>query len=166
MTPLRNLDDLFIHTLCRIYDAEKRLTTALPKMAKAADDPELRQAFENHQKQTEVHVDRLEQMFAMFDRSPKADTDDGLKGIIKSGEEVIGLKAGGSVKDAALIAAAQEAEHYEIAAYGTLRTWAEVLNKRDAVQLLELTLEDEKNADQRLSAIAQTLNLQAAAAEA
>jgi ferritin-like metal-binding protein YciE len=163
MTSLKTLDDLFIHTLCRVYDAEKRLTTALPKLAKAADDSDLKEAFENHQRQTEVHVDRLEQMFAMFDETPKADTDDGLKGIIKSGQAVIGLKADGSVKDAALIAAAQEAEHYEIAAYGTLRTWAEVLNKPDAVQLLERTLEDEKKADQRLSAIARTLNLQGAA---
>jgi ferritin-like metal-binding protein YciE len=163
MTSLKTLDDLFIHTLCRVYDAEKRLTTALPKLAKAADDSDLKEAFENHQRQTAVHVDRLEQMFAMFDQMPKADTDDGLKGIIKSGQTVIGLRADGSVKDAALIAAAQEAEHHEIAAYGTLRTWAEVLNKPDAVQLLERTLEDEKKADQRLSAIARALNLQAAA---
>lgn len=163
MPPLKSLDDLFVHTLCRVYDAEKRLTDALPKMADAAESPELKQAFEGHHRQTDVHLCRLEDLFAMLGQVPRSNADQGLKGIIKSGEEVINLKADNSVKDAALIAAAQEAEHYEIAAYGTLRTWAEVLNRPHAAQLLAKTLDEEKQIDQRLTAIASNLNSQAAA---
>jgi ferritin-like metal-binding protein YciE len=164
MSALKNLDDLFVHTLCRVYDAERRLARALPRMAKAAEARELRLAFESHLKETETHVGRVEQLFAMFNRKPNADTDDAVKGIVKAGEDTIKLDAGNSVKDAALIVAAQEAEHYEIAAYGTLRTWAQVLKKPDAVKLLEKTLEEEKRADQALTAIAGHLNFQAAAA--
>jgi ferritin-like metal-binding protein YciE len=164
MAALKNLDDLFIHTLRRVYDAERRLVSALPEMVKAAEAQELRQAFESHLKETEIHVERIEELFGMFDREPNADTDDALKGIVKAGEDTIKLDAGNSVKDAALIVAAQEAEHYEIAAYGTLRTWAQVLQKPDAVRLLEKTLEEEKRADHTLTAIAGHLNFQAAAA--
>lgn len=163
MAELRTLADLFVHTLRRVYDAERRLTKALPKMAKAAHATELRQAFENHQKETETHVERCEQLFGLFGRRPDADADDASKGIIKAGDNVIKLDGDESVRDAALIAAAQEAEHYEIAAYGTLRTWAQVLQKPEAVQLLEWTLDDEKKADRRLTQIAGTLNVQAAA---
>ena len=163
MPALKNLDDLFVHTLRRVLDAERRLTSALPKMAKAAEAPELKQAFESHLKETKMHVERLERLFAMFDQPPNADTDDALKGIVKAGEDAIKLDAATSVRDAALIAAAQEAEHYEIAAYGTLRTWAQVLAKSDAVQLLERTLDEEKRADQTLTAVAGGLNFQAAA---
>jgi ferritin-like metal-binding protein YciE len=163
MPGLNTLDDLFVHTLRRVLDAERRLTSALPKMAKAAGAPELKQAFESHLTETKGHVERLEQLFGMFKQRPNANTDDALKGIVRAGEEAIKLDAGSSVRDAALIAAAQEAEHYEIAAYGTLRTWAEVLEKSDAVQLLKSTLEEEKRADQTLTAIAKNLNFQAAA---
>lgn len=89
MAELRNLDDLFVHTLRHVYDAEQRLTKALPKMAKAAHASELRQAFENHQKETETHVERLEQLFGLFDRDPDGDSDDALKGILKAGDSVI-----------------------------------------------------------------------------
>lgn len=163
MPALKNLDDLFVHTLRRVLDAERRLTSALPKMAKAAEAPELKQAFDSHLKETKTHVERLERVFAMFDQRPNADTDDALKGIVKAGEEAITLEAANSVRDAALIAAAQEAEHYEIAAYGTLRSWAEVLRRNDAVQLLETTLQEEKRTDQTLTVIAGSLNFQAAA---
>jgi ferritin-like metal-binding protein YciE len=158
----KNLDDLFFHTLRRVLDAERRLTSVLPKMAKAAEAAELRQAFESHLKETKTHVERLEQLFAMFDRRPNAETDDALKGIVKAGDEAIKLDASYSVKDAALIAAAQEAEHYEMAAYGTLRTWAQVLAKPEAVRLLERTLDEERRADQTLTAVAGGLNFQAA----
>jgi ferritin-like metal-binding protein YciE len=163
MAELKNLDDLFVHTLRRVYDAERRLAKALPKLAAAARAGELRQAFESHQKQTEVHVERLEQVFGLFECRPNANTDEALKGIIKAGDGVIKLEADGPVRDAALIVAAQEAEHYEIAAYGTLRTWAKILEKPEAVQLLEWTLDEEKKADQRLTEIAATLNSEAAA---
>jgi ferritin-like metal-binding protein YciE len=164
MPALKNLDDLFVHTLCRVYDAERRLASALRKMANAAEARELKQAFESHLTETKAHVGRIEQLFAMFNRKPNADTDDGVRGILKTGEDTIRLNAGNSVKDAALIVAAQEAEHYEIAAYGTLRTWAQVLKRPDAVKLLEQTLEEEKRADQTLTAIAGNLNFQAATA--
>jgi ferritin-like metal-binding protein YciE len=162
MPALKNLDDLFVHTLRRVLDAERRLTSSLPKMAKAAEAPELKQAFESHLTQTKTHVERLEQIFSMFDQRPNADTDDALKGIVKAGEDAIKLDAANVVRDAALIAAAQEAEHYEIAAYGTLRTWADVLRRPDAVQLLERTLEEEKQTDQTLTSVAGSLNFQAA----
>lgn len=164
MSALRNLDDLFVHMLRRVLDAERRLSSALPKMAKAAEAPELKQAFESHRNETKVHVTRLEQLFGMFNQPPSADTDEALTGIVKAAEDAIKLDAANSVRDAALIAAAQEAEHYEIAAYGTLRTWADVLSKSDAVQLLERTLEEEKRADKTLTAIAGNLNFQAATA--
>ena len=155
---LENLDDLFLHTLRRLYDAERQLTQALPKLADAAGAPELKQAFNGHLKETRSHVDRIERMFAMLGRTPNAHADGSLRGFPKLAEDIINLDADDSVRDAALIAAAQEAEHYEIAAYGALRTWAQVMNKPEAVQLLERTLDEEKRADQRLAAIAASLN--------
>jgi ferritin-like metal-binding protein YciE len=163
MAELKNLDDLFVHTLRRVYDAERRLTHALPKAAAAAHASDLKQALESHHHETETHVERVEQLFRMFDREPDADTDEALKGIVRAGDDVINLNADESVRDAALIVAAQEAEHYEIAAYGALRTWAKVLERPEAVQLLERTLDEEKKADQKLTQIANTLNSQAAA---
>lgn len=162
MAALKNLDDLFVHRLRRVLDAERRLTSALPKLARAAEAPELKDAFEFHIKETKTHVERLEQLFAIFDQRPNASTDDAIQGIVKSGNEAVTLDAAGPVRDAALIAAAQEAEHYEVAAYGTLRTWAQVLEKPDAVQLLEQTLNEEKRADQTLTAVAGGLNFRAA----
>jgi len=164
MAELKSLSDLFLTKLRHIYDTEQRLTKALPKLSKAATSPELKQAFDTHLKETETHIERVERLFGMFDASPNADTDPGIKGVISAGEDAIDLKAEDSVHDAALIAAAQGAEHYEIAAYGTLRTWAQVLGKNEAAQLLEWTLEDEKKADQALTQVAGRLNYQAAAA--
>ena len=166
MSELHNLDDLFVHTLRHVYDAEQRLTKALPKMAKNAEAPQLREALTSHLQETRIHVQRIERVFGLFNQKPNADTDDALKGIVKASDDTIKLDAGDAVKDAAIVAAAQEAEHYEIAAYGTLRTWAQMLEKPQAVQLFERTLEEEKQADQRLTAIASSLNFQAAAAAA
>ncbi len=157
-----SLNDLFIQKLKHVYDAEKRLTKALPTLAKAASAPELKLAFDSHLKETETHLQRAEQLFGLFSQKPNADTNDNIKGIISAGEDVVGLKADAPVKDAALIAAAQCAEHYEIAEYGTLRAWARVLGKSEAVQLLDRTLEDEKRADQKLTSVASSLNFQAA----
>jgi ferritin-like metal-binding protein YciE len=161
MAKLTTLNDLFPQKLRFAYDAEQRLTKALPKMAKAAASPELKQAFETHLKETETHVDRDERVFGIFDASPNADTNTGMKGLISAGDDVIDLNAEEPVKDAALIAAAQEVEHYEISAYGTLCEWAKVLHKPEAAQLLEFTLQDEKNADQKLTQVAGRLNFQA-----
>jgi ferritin-like metal-binding protein YciE len=163
MAQMKSLHDLFVQKLRYVYDAEQRLTKALPQMSKAANAPELKQAFDSHVKETQTHVERLEQLFGMVDERPNADTSESMKGIVSAGDDVIGLNADEPVRDAALIAAAQEAEHYEMAVYGTLRTWAHVLGKPEAAQLLEWTLEEEKKTDQRLTQIAGALNFQAAA---
>jgi ferritin-like metal-binding protein YciE len=159
-----SLNDLFIQKLKHVYDAEQRLTKALPKLSNAASSPQLKQAFASHLKETETHLERIQQLFAFCNQKPDADTNDNIKGIINAGDDVIGLKADAPVKDAALIAAAQCAEHYEIAEYGTLRAWARVLGKPEAIQLLDWTLDEEKKADQKLTDVAASLNFQAAAA--
>jgi ferritin-like metal-binding protein YciE len=164
MTRPESLNDLFVQKLRHVYDAEQRLSKALPKLSKAATSSQLKQAFESHLKETEIHCQRAEQLFGFFNQKPNADTNDNIKGIISAGDDVAGLKADAPVKDAALIASAQCAEHYEIAEYGTLRAWARVLGKTEAVQLLDRTLEEEKKADQKLTDVASTLNFQAAAA--
>jgi ferritin-like metal-binding protein YciE len=164
MADVNDLTDVFMLTLRRVYDAEKRLVNALPKLAKSASSPELKEAFSHHLGETKTHVQRVEQIFGLLGERPNADTDNAAKGIVKAGDGVIALNGDGPVKDAALIAAAQEAEHYEIAAYGTLRTWAAVLDKPEAVRLLESTLMEEKRADQTLTNIASGLNTHAAAA--
>jgi ferritin-like metal-binding protein YciE len=163
MSRLESLNDLFVQKLKHVYDAEQRLAKTLPKLSKAAAAPQLKQAFETHLKQTEAHVERAEQLFGFFNQKPHADTNDNIKGILSAGDDVISLKADPPVKDAALIAAAQCAEHYEIAEYGTLRAWARVLGKTEAVRLLDRTLEEEKNADLKLTDCASSLNFQAAA---
>jgi ferritin-like metal-binding protein YciE len=149
-----------------MYDAEQRLTKALPKLEKAASSPELKAAFQAHFEETETHVERLDQVFGLFGVKPDADACEAIKGIIKDGDDAIDMKADPNVRDAALIAAAQEAEHFEMADYGTLRSWAVTLNKTEAMHILEWTLEEEKNADQKLTAIANSLNLRAATVHA
>src|SRR5688572_1756519 len=124
MATPQSLSDLFVQKLKYLYDAEQRLTKALPKLASATSAPALKQAFESHRTETETHVARLEQLFDLFGQKSNADSNPNMKGIISAGEDVIELNADGPVKDAALIAAAQCAEHYEIAEYGTLRAWA------------------------------------------
>ena len=161
MAHAKSLNDLFLMNLRRVYDAEKRLVKALPKLRDAATSEELKHAFQAHFEETEAHVDRLDQVFGWFDEEPKASTCDSIKGILEDGKDAIDLDAEGTVKDAALIAAAQDAEHFEIASYGTLRTWATALGNNEAMQALEVTLEEEKNADALLTNIAATLNLRA-----
>jgi ferritin-like metal-binding protein YciE len=162
MADAKTLNDLFIRELRRAYDGEQRLTKALLKLRDASTSSELKHAFQTHFEETEVHVDRLDQVFESLGEKAKAETCEGIKGIIKDGQQAIDLDAESAVKDAGLIAAAQEAEHFEIALYGTLRTWAVVLDHKTAMQVLEVTLEEEKNADTLLTGIANTLNLQAA----
>jgi len=150
----KTLDALFHDTLKDIYFAEKKILSALPKMAKAANSDELVAAFEKHRKETEDHVDRLEQVFGLIEKKPQGKTCDAILGIIEEGQEVMKEYKGSPALDAGLLAAAQAVEHYEMSRYGTLRTWAQELGLDDAVKLLEATLEEEKNADATLTEIA------------
>jgi ferritin-like metal-binding protein YciE len=150
-----SLDDLFIEQIEDLYDAEKRLTQALPKMAEAAHSPDLRSAFQTHLRETEGHVVRLERVFQKLGRSPERETCEAMKGLIAEGEEMIGAKGDPNVRDAALIAAAQRVEHYEIAGYGTVRTFARQLGHEAIANELQETLDEEGNADKILTEIAE-----------
>jgi len=165
MSKEKHLKDLFLDTLKDIYFAEKKILSALPKMAKAAQSPKLKAAFEKHQQETDGQVDRLEQVFASIDETPRAKTCDAIMGILDEGKEVMSEYKGMPALDAGLLAAAQAVEHYEISRYGTLIAWAEELGLDDAVSLLEKTLEEEEATDEALTEIAKTaINQQAQAA--
>jgi ferritin-like metal-binding protein YciE len=153
----KKLDELFHDTLKDIYFAEKKILSALPKMAKAARDGELQAAFEKHHGETETHVSRLEQVFSAINAKPQGKTCDAIMGIIEEGQEIMKEYKGSPALDAGLVAAAQAVEHYEISRYGTLRTWAEELGLSDAVELLEATLNEEKATDEALTQIAETV---------
>ena len=147
-----SLRETFIDELRDLYDAEKQLLQALPKMAKAAENEELKAAFEEHIEQTEGQIERLEQVFEAFGETVRGKKCAGMAGLIKEGNERIQEKAG----DAALICAAQKAEHYEIAAYGSLRAWANLMEEGEVAGLLEESLEEESQTDKRLTEIAET----------
>jgi ferritin-like metal-binding protein YciE len=155
-----NLNELFVEEIRDIYDAEKQLVKALPKMAKAAESDELRAAFEEHLEVTKQHVGRLEEVFKLLGTAARGKTCEGMKGLISEGAEAI-EEMEGVVLDAALIASAQKVEHYEIATYGTLATFAEVLDMQDAKDLLGQTLDEEKEADDKLTQIASQINPEA-----
>ena len=140
----KNLQELFHETLKDIYFAEKKILSALPKMAKAAQSEELKAAFEKHETETEQHVARLEKVFEEIDETPRGKTCDAIMGIIEEGQEVMKEFKGAPALDAGLLAAAQAVEHYEIARYGTLKTWAGELGLNQAMKLLETTLAEEK----------------------
>ena len=162
---LNSFDDLFSHQLKDLYDAEMQLTEALPKMADAASASDLRNAFNTHLMETRDHVKRLEQVFQRLGKSPERQSCPAMKGLIKEGNEAVGASGDPSVKDAALIASAQRVEHYEIAAYGTLRTLARQVGLSDVASLLQRTLDEEGSCDKKLTAIAEShVNQQAAAA--
>jgi ferritin-like metal-binding protein YciE len=159
------LHDAFLDELKDSYDAEKQLTKALPKLAKAASTPKLRAAFESHLKETEGHVKRLEQVFASLGERPKGKHCDGIEGIIEEGKSVMEEDFDETTMDACLIAAGQRAEHYEMAAYGTLVAWATAMGHNEAARLLQKNLDEEKAADEKLTALAEGgINQQAAAA--
>lgn len=153
---LESMNDLFEYELEDLYDAEKRLTKALPKMIDAASSEPLKQAFRSHLTETKGQVQRLEQVFKLIGKSPTRETCDAMKGLISEGEEIVSSKGSDAVRDAALIAAAQRVEHYEMAGYGTLRTFAQQMGREDIAAILDLTLQEEKDADCRLTSIAQT----------
>ena len=159
--PAENLQELFVDELKDMYDAEKQLTKALPKMAKAADSQELRTAFEEHLEITRMQVNRLEEVFKSLGMAARGKTCEGMKGLIEEGQEMMEEIEQGPTLDAALISAAQKVEHYEIASYGTLATFAEILGQQDAKDLLGQTLEEEKEADEKLTGIAGQINPEA-----
>lgn len=152
---LNSLDDLLFMELSDLYDAEKRIVAALPKMADAAHAPELKQAFREHLQQSERQASRLEQCFVQLGKSANRETCDAMKGLISEGESIIDATGDPNVKDAALIGAAQRVEHYEIAGYGTARTFAEYLGHADVARLLQMTLEEEGETDNKLTRLAE-----------
>jgi ferritin-like metal-binding protein YciE len=151
---LNSLKDLFVEQLRDLYSAETQLVEALPKLAAAASHDELRQAFEHHLDETRGHVDRLREIFEQLGTTPGSGTCEAMKGLIEEGEEVVKAQGDAAVKDAALIAAAQRVEHYEIAGYGTVRTFADDLDLGDARDLLDQTLDEESTADKLLTKLA------------
>lgn len=155
------LRELFIDELRDLYDAENRLVKAIPKMAKASESDELRSGFELHLEQTKEHVERLKQILASLDEKPTAKKCPGMVGILQEGEEMMGEDYEGSVMDAALISAAQRVEHYEIAAYGCVHSWAKELGEENAAELLEKTLNEEKETDEKLTELAEQINASA-----
>jgi ferritin-like metal-binding protein YciE len=162
---LNSLEDLFWDQMKDIYDAEQRITEALPKMADAAHDPNLKSAFREHLEQTRHHVERLEQIFRTAGKGADRETCEGIKGLLKEGEEILHAKGDDVTRDAGLISAAQRVEHYEMAVYGSIRTFAHQLGRQDFAELLQRTLDEEGEADKKLTRIAeQQVNPQAAPA--
>ncbi len=160
---LESLRDLLIEQISDIHDAETQITKALPKMAKAASSPDLKTAFERHLAQTEEHVTRLEQVFELLDEKPRKKPCKAMQGLVAEGQETIKEDAEPAVKDAALIAAAQRVEHYEMAAYGTVCAYAKQLKERDVLKLLKQTLAEEEETDEALTQLAETtINIEAA----
>ena len=162
----KQLDELFHDTLKDIYFAEKKILTALPKMAKAAQNEDLTAAFEKHRDETEAQIERLEQVFELIEKKPQGKTCDAIIGILKEGEEIMKDYKGSPALDAGLVSAAQAVEHYEICRYGTLSTWAAELGLNEAKELLGATLDEEEKTDEALSELAETVVNQEATAEA
>ena len=156
-----SLKKLYVEELKDLYSAETQLLKALPKMAAAAESEELREGFEEHLRQTEEHVQRLETIFSELEESPKGKKCVGMEGLIKEGKEMIEEEDESAERDAGLITKAQHVEHYEIAGYGTVRTYAKLLGEEQAAELLEQTLEEEKETDQKLTQLAEEINLKA-----
>jgi ferritin-like metal-binding protein YciE len=153
----KELQDLFHDTLKDIYFAEKKILTALPKMAKAAQNEDLKAAFEKHEAETEEQVSRLEQVFKLIDEKPQGKNCPAIVGIIEEGQEIIKEYKGSPALDAGLLSAAQSVEHYEITRYGTLSTWASELGLNEAVELIEANLSEEKNTDVALTELAEAV---------
>jgi len=167
MSKDKHLQDLFLDTLKDIYFAEKKILTALPKMAKAAQSEDLKAAFEKHEGETEGQVARLEEVFKSIGETPKGKTCDAIMGILDEGKEIMDEYKGMPALDAGLLAAAQAVEHYEISRYGTLKCWATELGLKDVVKLLDATLNEEKKTDAALTELAESeVNVHAQMAEA
>jgi ferritin-like metal-binding protein YciE len=158
---METLKELYVEELQDLYSAETQITKALPKMVKAATSQTLKDAFESHLEETKEQIKRLDQIFENLGESSKGKTCEGMKGLLKEGDELMKEDADPEVLDAGLISAAQRVEHYEMAGYGTVRTYAELLGEEEAVTLLEATLKEEKAADSKLSKVANKINVQA-----
>jgi ferritin-like metal-binding protein YciE len=158
---VKTINELLLDELKDLYSAEKQITKALPKMAKAAASQDLKSAFENHLEETQGHVDRLDKIFETLGKSPRGKTCHGMQGLLEEGSEMISESEKGPVRDAGLISAAQRVEHYEMAGYGSVREFASILGQNEIASLLEETLEEEKAADEKLSGIAKKVNPQA-----
>jgi ferritin-like metal-binding protein YciE len=154
---LTSLHDLFLDSLRDLYNAENQIIKALPKMAKTADSEELQNAFQEHLDQTRGHVERLEKVFEIMGAKARGKTCQAMEGIIEEGKELMKESAEPEVLDAGLIAAAQKVEHYEMASYGTVRTWAHQLGQNEAADLLQQTLDEEMDTDRRLTNIAENM---------
>jgi ferritin-like metal-binding protein YciE len=153
------IEELFVDELKDLYSAEKQITKSLPKLAKAATSPELRDAFESHLKETFGQIERLDKVFQILGKSPRGKTCNGMKGVLEEGAEVLEeTEKGSSVRDAALISAAQRVEHYEMAGYGCVREYAKLLGQKEIAQLLDETLAEEKAADSKLGQVAKQVN--------
>jgi len=163
---MNQLQEVFLEELADIYSAEKQLIKALPKMAKAAQEQELKDAFSEHLGETENHLERLDQIFELFGRTARAKKCKAMEALIDEGEDNISDHEDSSGLDAVLICGAQKVEHYEIAAYGCLRTWAKIMENEQAVSLLQQTLDEEEAADEKLNGIAERSNRMAAEATA
>jgi ferritin-like metal-binding protein YciE len=163
---VKTINELLLDELKDLYSAEKQITKALPKMAKAAASQDLKSAFENHLEETQGHVDRLDKIFETLGKSPRGKTCHGMQGLLEEGSEMISESEKGPVRDAGLISAAQRVEHYEMAGYGSVREFASILGQNEIASLLEKTLEEEKAADEQLSGIAKKVNPQAVKSKA
>lgn len=161
---LNSLRDLFIDELRDLYDAETQITEALPKLIEKASYPELKSALQEHLDVTRGQITRLKTIFSGLNEKPEGETCKGMKGVIKEGDDMAGRDGSPSVIDAAIISAAQRVEHYEMAGYGTVRTYAELLGETQYANLLQETLDEEKEADESLTELAKTINVQAKAA--
>lgn len=158
---MESLKDLFIDELKDLYSAENQILKALPKMIKKATSRELKSGFEQHLKETQVHVERLEKIFSKLDESPRGKKCKGMEGVIADGKELMEEDAEAEVMDAGLIGAAQHVEHYEIAGYGCVRTYAELMGETEFANLLQKTLDEEKATDEKLTKLAENINVEA-----
>jgi len=158
---VESIEDLFLDELKDLYSAEKQITKALPKMARAASTSELSTAFEEHLEETKGHVERLENIFEMLGKRGTGKTCDGMKGLLEEGSEMMHEIEKGPIRDAGLISAAQRVEHYEMAGYGSVRSYAQLLGKNEIAELLESTLSEEKAADEKLTEISESVNMEA-----
>jgi ferritin-like metal-binding protein YciE len=155
---VETIDELLVDELKDLYSAEKQITKSLPKLAKAATSPDLKQAFQSHLKETEGQIERLDRIFEMLEKSSKGKMCHGMKGVLEEGSEVLDETEKGAVRDAALISAAQRVEHYEMAGYGCVREYARIVGQKEIASLLDETLKEEEAADKKLGTIAKQVN--------
>ena len=163
-TNVENLQQLFVEQLRDLYDGEQQITEALPKLIEKASNPQLKSALQEHLEITQRQIDRLDEIFDQLDEDAEGETCKGMKGVIKEGDDLVGKADDPAVRDASIITSAQRVEHYEIAGYGTVKTYARQLGKQDFARILEEILNEEKEADKKLTQIAESVNIEAKAA--